>query len=130
MSGTLSIANGVSMPLWFADILDPAVDLSGTWAIATEDIDPITSSSFTASEKDLLISNGFAVCNVADAAGIVYAVTYFQYMKNKYSLTGLIPRKIALAAGDWCLTPVVKIFAGNHASYATTVTALNIGVIK
>lgn len=118
------------MPLWFTDILDPAADLDTTIAIATVDIDPLTSEDFTDAEVALLTENGFAVCNTGDDTGTLYAVTYFQYMRNKKSLTGIVPRKITLASGDWCLTPVIKVFAGDDANYATTVTAVNIGIIR
>lgn len=107
-------------PLWFDDII--AFDIS------TTDFDPIA----TEADHDIgqYTRNGFGVKNGTETAAFIRAVTLAQYRANHKSLTGIVPRTIYLNGGDWCLTPVVKIFAADDGTYPSTgMTNINVGLI-
>lgn len=111
-------------PLWLDDI--EAV------SIAAADFDPITTLNVPATEHEIgkYARNGFAVKNGTETAAFIRAVTLAQYRANHNSLTGVVPRTIYLNGGDWCLTPVVKVCAANHATTPSTgMTLINVGWI-
>lgn len=130
--------SGFSLPLWFKDFL-------GYQGIATTAYDPIAtyqaSAKTTTNEATLnvAIKGGFAVKNATENAGVIYAVTLTQFedylalnkgiTKANWSLTGITPRAIYLAAGEWALTPLVKVYAGNHGAYPSTVVTINVARI-
>lgn len=131
----ITSSNGSSLPLWFDDI-------TSFTSIATADYSPIATylaGSMTTADASLMgkfIRNGFGVKNATDTAGYIYAITWRQYQdylktnkENPNVITGIVPRKIDLQAGEWCLTPLIKVCADNHATYPSTVTTLNIGTI-
>lgn len=110
-------------PLWFDDII--AFDIS------TTDFDPIA----TEADHDIgqYTRNGFGVKNGTETAAFIRAVTLAQFRANHNSTTlpvGEEPRTIYLNGGDWCLTPVVKVYAADDATYPSTgMTDINIGLI-
>lgn len=112
-------------PLWFDDI--EAV------SIASADFNPITDlGAVPATEHQVgrYIRNGFGVRNGSETAAFIRAITLAQYRANNKSLVGIVPRTIYLNGGDWCLTPVVKVFAANSGTYPSTgMTNVNIGLI-
>lgn len=111
-------------PLWFDDI--------EAASIAAADFDPITTLDVPATEHEIgrYSRNGFGVKNGTETAAFIRAVTLAQYRANHNSLTGVVPRTIYLNGGDWCLTPVVKVFAANDATYPSTgMTNINVGWI-
>lgn len=110
-----------NFPLWLDHILSTS--------IATADFDPVVQ---LVGNKLLgnYIHNGFALKNAAAAAGFIRAITLFQYRQNHDSLTGLVPTTINLAAAEWCMTPLMKVFAANHALYPSVgMTTIDIGWI-
>lgn len=141
--------DGSQEPLWFESIGDYT-------SIATADFDPIatfqagdTTSLSRRSTMNKYIKSGFGVKNATDNSGVIYAITWQQFddyrKANKaiedshkttgvtptnYDLSGLTPVEIQLAAGEWCVTPLIKVFADNDATYKSTVTTINIGIIK
>ena len=129
---------GSSLSLWFEDILAYS-------SIATANVDPIAvyqAGSMATSDLSLMneyVAHGFGVKNATDTAGYIYAITFSQfesYLKQNrgilpvnYVLTGIVPRQIHLAAGEWCVTPIVKVFKDNDGTYPSTITTVNIGRI-
>jgi hypothetical protein len=129
---------GGALPIIFEDIVAYA-------AIGTADYDPIaTYKGGSMAEADLsvlgtFINNGFGVQNATATGAYIYAITWSQFdaykKRNKglaaasYSLTGITPRQIWIGAGDWAQTPIVKVFAGNDATYKSTVTTICVGRI-
>jgi hypothetical protein len=111
---------GGSYPLWFEDADDHDISIA--------DFDPIT----TEADHDVgkYIKCGFGVKNATETAGFIRAVTLSQYEDNHKSLTGITPRTIRLNGGDWCLTPIVKVCAANHATTPSTgMTYITVGLI-
>jgi len=130
---------GSPLPLWFQDIISYS-------SIATTDLDPIATykaSAKATSDLSLMnqyVAHGFGVKNATDTGAYIFAITLAQYksyvsqnrgiLPASYVLTGITPRQIHLAAGEWCLTPIVKVFAGNAGGgFASTVGTVNIGII-
>jgi hypothetical protein len=130
---------GASIPFWFECITDYT-------SIATADFDPIATykngaqTSALLSKMNSYVANGFGVKNATDNAGYIYAITYCQYddylFKNpnispaSIDLSGITPRQIDLAGHEWCVTPIVKVFADNAGGgYASTVVTINVGRI-
>jgi len=108
-------------PIWFDDIEE--------YSIATADFNPGT--TVTAYDHENYQRNGFALKNGTETAGFIRAVTLAQYLRNNKSVTGIVPRRIDLNGGDWALTPLIKVFAANDATYPSTgMTIVNIGLIK
>lgn len=129
---------GRQIPFWFEDILNYA-------SIATTDFDPIATyqagsmASADLSKLNMYVKGGFGVKNATDNSGYIYAVTWAQFQtylnQNKgvlpasWTLAGIVPRQIFLAAGEWCVTPIVKVFKDNDGTYASTVVTINTGRI-
>jgi hypothetical protein len=116
------IFKGKPYPLWFDHIISTS--------LAAADFDPI--AQFPAGSKLLghYTSNGFGLKNATETAGFIRAITLYQYEMNNKSLTGIIPTTINLNGGDWALTPLIKVFAANHATYPSTgMTTINVGWI-
>jgi hypothetical protein len=129
---------GRQIPFWFEDILDYA-------SIATTDFDPIATyvggskATSDLSKLNKYIKGGFGVKNATDNSGYIYAVTWAQFqdyistnrgvVPANYTLAGIVPRQIFLASGEWCLTPIVKVFKDNDGTYASTVATINTGRI-
>jgi hypothetical protein len=130
---------GSPLPLWFRDILSYS-------SIGTVAIDPVATYQASAKATSNLslmneyVAHGFGVKNATDTAAYIFAITLAQYesyvtqnrgiLPANYVLTGITPRQIHLAAGEWCLTPIVKVFAGNAGGgFASTVTVVNVGLI-
>jgi hypothetical protein len=129
---------GASIPFWFEDILNYV-------SIATANFDPIATYQASAKTTLLLstmneyVANGFGVKNATDNSGYIYAVTWSQYdnyLRTHASITpatidlsAIVPRQIHLIGGEWCVTPIVKVFAGNDGTYASTVVTINVGRI-
>lgn len=133
----IMLRSGAAMPLWMEDITDYA-------SIATANFDPLATYQATPTSANLShmyshLKSGFAVKNATDNSGYIYAITWNQletYLKaNKglvetsWSYSGIVPRQIHLAAGEWCVTPLAKVFADNDGTYASTVTTINVGRI-
>ena len=113
------VFQNASFPLWFNDIEYHNL-------VTPADFDPLVTAA--AHDVGLYIRNGFAVKNATANVGHIYAVTLAQYLANHKSVTGIVPRRIDLDGYDWCLTPIVKVF-DTVAPYASTVTAINVGII-
>lgn len=134
----LTTRDGFTAPLWLEDYI-------AYLSIATTAYDPIATYQASAkTEANLATMNaavlgGFMVQNITDTAGYIYAITLAQfkaYQKaNKgltpatWDLSGIVPRKIQIDSYDWAYTPLVKVFADNHGSYASTVTSIQVGRI-
>lgn len=120
---TMTLRTGARYPLWFEDIPD-YVDISAA------DFSPIEDGALEDTEIEVYTKSGFGVKNATEDAGYIYAVTWHQYEANRRDLTGIVPRQIYLLGGDWALTPLVKVFAGDDDEYASTVTTINVGTIR
>jgi len=114
--------NGAQMPLYFEDI--------DYVSVATANYSPSENESLSAALKAKYMQSGFIVMNCTSDLAYVYAITWEQYRANKNSLTGLEPKQLYAASGDVVYTPLVKVYAGNDATYPSTMTMLNIGIIK
>ena len=109
------------LPIWF-DHIESA-------SIATANYDPIVT---LAGLKTLghFTSNGFGLKNGTETAAFIRAITLAQYRMNRNSCTGVVPTTIHLNGGDWCLTPLIKVFAANDGTYPSTgMTTVDIGWI-
>jgi hypothetical protein len=110
---------GVQFPELMVDMTDES--------IATANLSPSENGSLTAAQKATYMDRGFAIANAGADDGYIYAITWWQYFNNDLSLTGLVPRKLYAKAGSWVYTPVVKCYAGNDGTYASTATTLQVG---
>ena len=133
----LTLRGGGRFPFWFEDITDYV-------SIAAANFHPIgvyqaTPTSATLSHMYTHVKNGFGVKNATDNNGYIYAVTWSQFQdyikanrrlaETAWDIGSIIPRQIHLAAGEWCVTPIVKVYADNDATYPSTVVTINIGRI-
>lgn len=96
-----------------------------------------TGDTFSASEEDLFIKNGFLLMNATDNAGLVKIITWEEFQAKKAdSNKSLVTNAAVLAlctgvtvyvpSGGWVYTPIVKAFTGAP----TTVATVNIGTIR
>jgi hypothetical protein len=109
-----------TFPLWFDDEQDVS--------IATANFDPMLTEA--AHDVGKFSHNGYGIKNCTETAGLVRVITVFQYRANRNSVTGIVPRTVRLNGGDWCLTPVVKVFATNDANYPSIgMTYITVGII-
>ena len=134
----VTLSNGAALPLWVDDYL-------AYQSIATTAYDPIATyqaSSKTQSDVDTLwtaIKSGFAVKNVTENSGYIYAITWRQFedykkkhktlTENTWDTSGIVPRQIHLLGGEWAVTPIVKVFKDNDGTYPSTVTTINVARI-
>ena len=120
---TLTGALGGAPSFWFSEIYDRS--------IATEDYYPGCTADVSDSWSTARINDfwdGFYVRPTTD--GVLYVITYHQYLKNKKSVTGLVPVKLNAKDGVWELTKVVKVFAHNDGTYASATSDINIAISK
>ena len=87
-------------------------------SIATEDFSPMEDASESATNQGTYSQRGFLVRALGD--GNLYAIPHQDYVDNGYSLTGLLPQKFPMSANSWAEFVVIKVYAKNDASYATT----------
>lgn len=134
------LRGGGSYPLWFSD-------LAGLYSVATMAFDPFATynaSAKTASDESDLrkyVKNGFGVKNATDASVDIYVITWEQYQdyltthkETPYDDTlihTITARQVQLGAGEWCLTPVVKVYAANDGDYSPLAgaTYIQVGII-
>ena len=114
--------NGAQMPLWFEDIEYVSV--------ATANYSPSEDESLSEANVAKYVQSGFVVMNCGDDAGYVEAITWEQYRANSLSLTGLTPRKLYAASMDVVYTPIVKVYAADDVTYPSSISTLNIGIVK
>jgi hypothetical protein len=100
--------------------------------IATANFDPITlksdaTGSLTTSGIGKYSHNGFLVRPNAD--GLLYGITWRQYVDNNKSLTGLTPQAFLGSQNQWIECAFVKIYASNDGTYATVSTYINVAPI-
>ena len=114
--------NGAQMPLYFEDI--------DYVSVATANYSPSENESLSAADKAKYMQSGFIIMNCTDSLTYAYAITWEQYRANNKSLTDLVPKQLYAASADVIYTPVVKVYAGNDATYPSTMVTLNIGLIK
>ena len=118
-------------------------DITHYHALATTDFSPIEDAggTFSATQTDVFIKNGFIVFNATDTAGLVYVVTWEEFQthrqqSNKSLVTDTAvlalctPVAVYVPSGSAAFTPVVKVFADNDGTYTSTVTHINIGTIR
>jgi hypothetical protein len=130
------LITGARMPFFVTDIVN-------YYTLAAVDFSPIddTPAIFSATEEDLYIKNGFMFYNATDNSGIAYVVTWNEFqihrqqqnralVTNAQVLALCTPVAVYLASGDWCMTPVVKVFNIQNGQYLSTVTMINIGTIR
>jgi len=113
-----------NFPLWADDV--------EYWSLAQDFDPPGQQTQFNIGKY---MNHGFMVKNATTNIGHIYAITWYQYVRDgHYSYidfrTGvaLVPRRIDLDGYDWCITPLAKVF-DTVAPYASTVTAINVGKI-
>ena len=118
-------------------------DITHYHALATTDFSPIEDAggTFSATETDVFIKNGFVVFNATDTAGLVYVITWEEFQTHRQqsnrslvtdaTVLGLCTLvAVYVPSGGAVFTPVVKVFAGDDGSYASAVTHINIGTIR
>lgn len=97
--------------------------------------------TFSASETDVFIKNGFIVFNATDDGGLIYVVTWEEFQAHRQQNNRLLvddsavlalctPVAVYAPSGQAVLTPVVKAFADSDQTYTSTVTTINIGTIR
>jgi len=131
-----TLRTGARTP-FFAD------DITYYHNLATTNFSPIEDNPavFTATQTDWYAKNGFLAMNATDNAGLLYVVTWnaFQVARlqaNRTLVTDatvlglLVPIPIYLASGDWVMTPIVKAYGTGVQEYISTVTYINIGIIR
>lgn len=64
-----------------------------------------------------------------DTDGVIYMITLDSYLKNKSSLTGLLPQAFLGAANSWIECPVVKVYALNDGTYPATSSYINVALV-
>jgi hypothetical protein len=111
--------------------------------LALSNVSPIENQPavYSDSEEDMFIKNGFLIANATDTAGLAYVVTWEQFqivrtrqnralVTNAQVLALCVPIAVYLASGDWCMTPIVKVFATTNQTYPTTVAYVNVGTVR
>lgn len=101
-------------------------DITHYHDLSTTDFSPIedTGGTFSATQTDVFIKNGFIVFNATDTAGLVYVITWEEFQthrqqsnKSLVSDTAVLalctPVAVFVPGGGAVFTPVVKVFAGN-----------------
>ena len=101
--------------------------------IATANFDPITAGTdatgtLNTSGVGKYSRNGFLVRPNAD--GLLYGITYDQYIRNAKVLTSLVPQAFLGAQNTWIECPFVKIFAANDGTYPSVATYINVAPIE
>jgi hypothetical protein len=105
-------------------------------SIATADFDPITTLhdarhvhpvEMNDSEVGKYSRGGFLVRPNDD--GLLYGITWEDYIRNHKSLTGLTPQAFLGAVDAWIECPFVKVYACNDATYKTVATYINVAPI-
>jgi hypothetical protein len=110
------------------------IDFYEYHSIATIDYSPIEDPSppISTSELGMIEKNGFLVRPNAD--GDVYGITLYDYLRNidkttqKPCLTNLVPEPFDGLAHTWIECRFVKVYSHTDAHYASTPTAITIGV--
>ena len=101
--------------------------------IATADFDPITNLPTTlagqtaakiADAIGIYTQKGFLVR--PNTTGLLYGITWRQWIDNKKSLTGLIPQAFLGLANTWIECPYVKVYAANNGTYPTASSYCNV----
>jgi hypothetical protein len=118
-------------------------DITHYHALATTDFSPIEDAggTFSATQTDVFIKNGFIVFNATDTAGLVYVITWEEFQTHRQEsnkslvsdsavLALCTPVAVYIPSGGAVFTPVVKVFAGDTQGAASTVTHINIGTIR
>ena len=119
-------------------------DITDYVSIAAANFDPLAVYQATPTAANLShmythLKNGFGVKNATDTSGVLWAVTWSQFedyrkankgiAETAWTWAGIVPREIHLLAGEWCATPIAKVYANNTQGYAGTVTIINVGRI-
>ena len=113
----------------------------GYVSIAAANFDPLTTDTdwrgaLNDSQYDYYVKNGFLARPNAD--GAFYAITWAQLedaMGRAHGLTRvqvlatLVPQQFLGAQSQWIECLLVKVFAANDQTYASTATAINVGII-
>jgi hypothetical protein len=104
--------------------------------IQTANFDPITSlhnathvhpTELNASEVGEYSQKGFLIR--PDTDGLIYGITWRDYIDNKKSLTGLSPQAYLASANTWIECAYVKIYAHNDATYPSGSHYINVAPI-
>jgi hypothetical protein len=101
-------------------------------SISTANYSPIDDPSFDQEELGTIEQKGFLVRPNAD--GDFYGITLYAYQRNLNAttkvptLTGLTPTRYLGSQNQWIECRFVKIYAHNDGVYASTCTAVNIGI--
>jgi hypothetical protein len=100
--------------------------------ISAADFSPTEDASHSTEQVGTFMAKGFLVRPNAD--GDVYGITLHAYLKNINKttqlpyLTGLVPQPFDGLAHTWIECRFIKVYAHNDAHYASTATAITIGV--
>jgi len=120
-----------------------ATDITHYVSIALANFSPIEDQPavFTATQEEIYTKNGFLAMNATDNSGLVYVITWNEFQIHRAQTNHALvadlavlalctPVAIYLASGDWTMTPIVKVFAGNNQTYPSTVVTINVGTIR
>jgi hypothetical protein len=116
--GRIHDAEGRGLGLWVDDIEN--------YSIATADFSPLE-GSLTDTEQQKYIRRGFAVRG--DVDGTIYVITWREWKHNREVLADCTPVPLYALGGLFETVPVIKVFASNDQTYATTPTNINVGII-
>ena len=131
----MTLRTGAETPFFCTDITHYVV-------LGTGDFSPIEDSpdTFSATEEDVYIKNGFLINNASDTAGYAYCITWEEFqMRRQVSNRSLVnnagvlalctPVRIYLASGEWCPTPLVKVYS-TYDKFMTEISHCNVGTIR
>jgi len=129
------LITGARTPFFCTDITHYVV-------LGISDFSPIENvpNALTDTQEEVYIKNGFLACNASDTSGYIYCITWnefkiHQQQSNKTLLTNAnilalcTPVQIYLTSGEWCATPLVKVYS-TYDKYMTQVSHVNIGTIR
>ena len=117
-------------------------DITHYVVLGVSDFSPIEDAPavFTDTQEELYIKNGFLASNASDDAGYIYCITWNEFQihrtqSNNSLLTNLqvlalcTPVAIYIASGQWCETPLVKVYS-TYDQYMTEISHINVGTIR
>ena len=111
-------AEGRRVALW--------VDDAEQYDISASDFSPLE-GVLTDAEQQKYIKRGFAVKGNAD--GTIYVITWREWIHHRKVLADCTPVAIYALGSQWEPLPVIKVFSHSDQTYATTSTAINVGII-
>jgi hypothetical protein len=126
---TLNNRRGREVPLFVDDFTYEDIRTAAFDPITTlHDAKNVHPAEMNDSRLGTYKTGGFLVR--PDTDGKVYMITLDSYLKNKSSLTGLVPQAFLGSANSWIECPVVKVFSLDDATYTdSTPSYINVALV-